>query len=87
MALNQNTAHKLSVLVYLDGENITNADVAANGSSSCTAELNLQFASDANLTPMNYTPLMNQGGSTGGNTNGGTTETTEAVTPEGGEGN
>lgn len=74
MVLNQNAPTRLSVMVYLDGENITNADVAANGSSSCTAELNLQFASDANLTPMEYTPLMNQGGS--GSGSGSNTDTT-----------
>ena len=72
MPLTQNNATRMSVMVYLDGENITNADVAATGSSSCNAKLNLQFASDANLTPMNYTPLMNQ--------SGGTPETTAAAT-------
>ena len=61
MPLIQNTATKLSVLVYLDGETITNADVAASGTQSVIGEMNLQFSSDGNLTPMNYTPLMNQG--------------------------
>lgn len=58
--LTQNVAKAVSALVYLDGENITNADVAANASTSMTGTLNLQFASSANLVPMNYTPLMNQ---------------------------
>ena len=61
MPLIQNTATKLSVLVYLDGETVTNADVAASGTQSVIGEMNLQFSSDGNLTPMNYTPLMNQG--------------------------
>ena len=60
-ALNQNTATAVSVLVYLDGETITNKDVAATGTSSMTGTMNLQFASSANLVPMEYTPLMNQG--------------------------
>lgn len=61
-ALNQNTAKAVSVLVYLDGENIENADVAATAATSMTGTMNLQFASSANLVPMNYAPLMNQGG-------------------------
>ncbi len=60
--LNQNTAKAVSVLVYLDGENIENADVAATAATSMTGTMNLQFASSANLVPMNYAPLMNQGG-------------------------
>ena len=63
-ALNQNTAKAVSVLVYLDGENIENADVAATAATSMTGTMNLQFASSANLVPMNYAPLMNQGGTT-----------------------
>ena len=58
MALNQNTAVKLSVLVYLDGDSVTNADVAATANTSVTGTMNLQFASSANLVPMDYTPLM-----------------------------
>ena len=61
MSLNQNTPTKLSVLVYLDGEKITNADVAATAATSVTGSMNLQFASSATLVPMDYTPLQNQG--------------------------
>ena len=57
MALPQNIATKLSVLVYLDGETITNADVAANAASSVTGTMNLQFSSSANLIPMEYGDL------------------------------
>lgn len=63
-ALTQNTAKAVSVLVYLDGTSITNADVAATGSSSMKGTMNLQFASSAQLDPMDYTPLMTNQGST-----------------------
>ena len=82
-ALTQNQAQAVSVLVYLDGESITNADVAATATTSVTGSMNLQFASSANLVPMNYanlqTPAQGSGNTTGGtdNTNtpaqGGTT--------------
>ena len=75
MSLTQNVAKALSVLVYLDGNEVTNADVAATGSTSMKGTMNLQFSSSATLTPMEYTPLMNQGG---------TTETTTPATTEGG---
>lgn len=57
MALTQNTAAKLSCLVYLDGNKVTNADVAATGSTSMTGTMNLQFASSATLVPMEYRDL------------------------------
>ena len=63
-ALTQNTATAVSALVYLDGENITNADVAATASTSMTGTMNLQFASSANLVPMEYTPLIVAGTNT-----------------------
>ena len=53
-----NTAKAVSVLVYLDGDNVTNADVA-NAQTSMTGTLNLQFASDANLVPMENSALRN----------------------------
>ena len=55
-ALSANTAKALSTMVFLDGEEVTNADVA-NATTSMTGELNLQFASDANLVPMENTAL------------------------------
>lgn len=55
-ALAANTATAVSAMVYLDGENVTNADVA-NGKTSLNGALNLQFASDANLVPMENTAL------------------------------
>lgn len=57
MPLTQNTAHQLSVLVYLDGNLVGNEDVAAQAATSMTGKLNLQFASSANLVPMDYSQL------------------------------
>ena len=55
MALEQNKAHRLSVLVYLDGTTITNKDVAIGAAKSMMGKLNLQFSSSADLEPMKYT--------------------------------
>ena len=62
-AMKQNQAMKLSTLVYLDGDYVTNAMVA-NAAKSMTGNLNLQFATDANLVPMDDTAL--KGVTTGG---------------------
>lgn len=64
MPLTQNTAHKLSVLVYLDGNTVANKDVAATGSSSMKGTMNLQFSSSANLVPMEYADLHIPGATT-----------------------
>lgn len=53
-ALPQNTEERVSVIVYLDGDKVTNSMVA-NGEYSMTGYLNLQFATDATLVPMDYT--------------------------------
>ncbi len=63
VALTQNQAATVSVLVYLDGEHITNADVAISGKSAI-GTMNLQFSSSAQLDPMDYAPLMAQGDTT-----------------------
>lgn len=72
MSLTQNTAHQLSVLVYLDGNHIGNDDVAAQAATSMVGQLNLQFASSATLVPMDYsqlhTPKTDAGNSDSGNT-------------------
>ncbi len=60
-ALAANTATAVSAMVYLDGEKVTNADVA-NGNISLNGALNLQFASDANLVPMENTALKDMEG-------------------------
>lgn len=55
MDLNQNTATKLSVLVYMDGDIVDNSMVAAEATASLNGSLNLQFSSSADLKPMDYT--------------------------------
>ena len=66
VALDQNTVKQISALVYLDGTNLTNADVA-NAAQSMAGALNLQFSSSAELVPMEYADLRN-GTVAGGNT-------------------
>ena len=58
VALDQNAVKKISVLVYLEGTNLTNADVA-NALESMDGALNLQFSSSAELKPMEYADLRN----------------------------
>lgn len=55
--LDQNAAKNISVFVYLDGEKLTNADVAATAAKSVTGMMNIQFSSDAELKPMEYGDL------------------------------
>lgn len=55
--LPQNEILVLSAYVYLDGDAITNSMVGYNVISSMTGKLNLQFSTDADLKPMDYTPL------------------------------
>ena len=52
--LQQNVAQEVSTLVYLDGDYVENGDVAISG-NSMTGQMNLQFASSADLIPMDYT--------------------------------
>lgn len=58
MDLTQNTAARMSVLVYLDGDMVDNSMVA-NAKQSITGSLNLQFASSADLKPMQNSALKN----------------------------
>ena len=58
MELTQNTAARMSVLVYLDGDKVDNSMVA-NAEQSITGSLNLQFASSAPLKPMQNSALKN----------------------------
>jgi len=68
--LQQNAVEKVSVLVYLDGDNIDNASVNAMGTSG-SLKLNLQFSSTANLTPMENDDLKNMPSQTTPSTGGG----------------
>jgi len=61
MSLNQNEEQYLTALVYLDGNNVDNSMVA-NGDFSLTGKMNLQFASSAELKPMEYSDLHIPGG-------------------------
>lgn len=54
MSLVQNEATAVSTLVYLEGTDLENSDVA-NG--NITGEMNIQFASSAELVPMEYNDL------------------------------
>ena len=52
-SLSQNAIKNISVYVYLDGNEIENADVPAL--ADIQVKMNLQFASSAELKPMDYT--------------------------------
>lgn len=56
-SLPQNQAVKLTATVYLDGDYVTN-DMVANALSSMSGNLNLQFATDQKLVPMQDAALM-----------------------------
>lgn len=68
LALKPDEATIVTALVYLDGSVVNNAMVAANATQSMSGVLNLQFSSSAELIPMQYTPLQNGDGQTGGGT-------------------
>lgn len=55
-SLSQNVQENLTALVYLDG-NIADNSMVANGEFSLSGHLNLQFASSAELKPMEYADL------------------------------
>ncbi len=57
VALPQNEEVAVSALVYLDGEHIENKDVAATVAKSMYGTTNFQFATDAQLVPMEYAEL------------------------------
>ena len=78
MELGQNTVQLLSVMVYLDGERMTNADVAADAAKSMVGTMNLQFSSSANLVPMEYSDLRSENGGEVG-----VTTITNVIVPEG----
>jgi hypothetical protein len=55
--LSPNVAQHVTVLVYLDGADIENKDVAASAMQSMSGTFNIQFASSAELQPMEYSDL------------------------------
>lgn len=56
-SLGYNAETYVSALVYIDGKDITNKHVAAEEAASLVGQMNLQFASDADLKPMEYGDL------------------------------
>ena len=58
-SLSQNTATVISAYVFLDGDATDNTKVGT-GTESMTGSINLQFASDAELKPMDYADLKGQ---------------------------
>lgn len=55
--LEENVPKQVTAMVYLDGSIVNNSMVAANSNYSMTGTLNLQFASSAELVPMNNQEL------------------------------
>lgn len=55
--MEKNAAKQISAIVWLDGSQITNADVAATELQSMVGTMNLQFATDVSLNPAVNTPL------------------------------
>ena len=51
-AMQKNRIYQVSVLVWLDGDSVTAADVEMSPHFLSTAVLNLQFATDVSLTPV-----------------------------------
>ena len=64
-SLEQNKAKKVSALVYIDGDIVDNTMVA-NAATTMSGKLNLQFASSAELVPMENTALRGGEGGNGG---------------------
>lgn len=58
LSLDQNTATRMTVVVYLDGDIVDNSMVA-NADYSLRGSMNLQFASSAKLNPMENSALKN----------------------------
>lgn len=56
-AMEKNIACQISAIVWLDGSNVTNAEVAATEAMSLSGKLNLQFSTDVTLNPAVNTPL------------------------------
>ena len=57
--MNKNQAYQISVVVWLDGTAVTNANMAINNDVLSMATLNLQFSTDVALVPANNANLKN----------------------------
>lgn len=60
--LGKNVAEQISAVVWLDGTTLTNASVAAATLQSMAGTMNLQFATDVDLTPATNAELMSPQG-------------------------
>lgn len=56
-SLEKNAATQISAIVWMDGNTVRNADVAATALQSLTGTLNLQFSTDVDLKPAVNTVL------------------------------
>lgn len=52
--MDADATYYITAVVYLNGDTVTNDMVSATESVSLNGGINLQFSSDADLTPMNY---------------------------------
>lgn len=57
--MTKNTVYQISAIVWLDGTQVKNADVAAAAVNSLTGKLNLQFSTDVELHPAANAELKN----------------------------
>ena len=57
-AMDKNTAVQITAIVWLDGNNITNASVSAAKGAFAQATLNLQFSTDVTLKPAQNNALI-----------------------------
>jgi hypothetical protein len=80
-SLTESTAQRITALVYMDGSQVSNADVASDSTQSMTGTLNLQFSSSATLTPAENTALRNITASTDAPVTS-TTDATETTSPD-----
>ena len=74
----QNTATAVSAMVYLDGESLSNADIA---NENLTGTMNLQFSSSAELKPMEYGDLRKESTTTTGDSTVTATQMTAVTAP------
>jgi hypothetical protein len=79
-SLTESTVQRITALVYMDGSQVSNADVASDSTQSMTGTLNLQFSSSANLVPAENTALRNITASTDAPVT--TTDATETTSPD-----
>jgi hypothetical protein len=80
--LEKNKSTQVSAIVWLDGNEVTNADMATQLSRALKGTLNLQFSTNVNLTPAANTELKtgNKAATTTNTSNSSTTTTETSST-------